>query len=55
MNKAIQFYRTILENYNNEYIHKKNLKELNNSNYSVMNEKDGVKFFLYLDIYLFVI
>ena len=49
MNKAIKFYRKILENYNNEYMHKKNLKELDNSNYSAKNEKDGVVFFLYLD------
>ena len=48
MNTATQFYRTILKNYDNEFAHKKNLQELNNSNYSVMSEKDGVTFFLYL-------
>ena len=48
-NQAAQFYRSILENFKNEYIHKRSLEELNTYDYSVVHEKDEVKLFLYLD------
>ena len=49
MNEATQFYRKILKQYNKEYAHKKDLKDCNNSPYSIANTKDNVSFFLYLD------
>ena len=49
MSKVIQFYQTTLKNIKNELIYKKSLEDLNNSKYSIMDEKDGVKLFLYLD------
>ena len=49
MSKVIQFYQTTLKEFKNEFIYKKSLEDLNNSKYSIMDEKDGVKLFLYLD------
>ena len=49
MGKVVQFYETIFKEFKNEFFHKKSLEDLTNSKYTIMDEKDGVKFFLYLD------